>query len=187
MKRAAFASLIGVSKQMVSKYAASGLIVEAGGEVDAAATLAALDGRLDETKRLAALAALAGSPVLSKSEPGGEIAKSAKSQKDEVDLLLRKLQYGREAGELVVAEEVDAAARQAVATLREAFGNRRRDIASGICLAFDLPPEKATPLARHLARDFEGVLGVFAIEMAALANPVRGPAQPQTAAALVTA
>jgi len=187
VKRSAFASLCGISPQMVSKYAASGLIVEDGRMVDAGASLVLLEGRLDEGKRRAALEALAGSPVLSKSASDGEVAKSAKSQKDEVELQLKRLQYGREAGELVAADEVDAAARAAVASLREAFGNRRRDIASGICLAFDLPPEKATPLARHLARDFEGVLGVFAIEMASLANPVRSHAQAEGKAALVTA
>ena len=164
MKRSAFASLCGVSKQMVSKYEASGLIVTSGDGVDAAASLEILEGRLDEGKRRAALAALEGvqpARLVPPNQGSGRMS-SAKVQKDEVELRLKQLQYGREAGELVLAEDIDSAARAAVAALREAFGNRRREIAEGICLQFGLAPDKASPMARHLAREFEGVLGVFA-------------------------
>jgi hypothetical protein len=190
MKRSQFASLCGVSKQMIAKYAAGGFIVEADGQVDAGASLALLEGRLDETKRAKALAALGASPAMSPKGQGA-IEKSARAQRDEVDLELKRLQYGREAGELVSVEDVDAASREAVASLREAFANRKRDIAQDICITFGLAPEKATPMTRFLNQRFEEVMGVFARDMAALANPVRGPEptqapqrQPETAAAV---
>jgi hypothetical protein len=185
MKRSAFALLCGVSKQMIAKYAAGGFIAEADGAVDAAASLALLEGRLDEGKRQAALAALGASPAMT--QRPGAIEKSARAQRDEVDLELKRLQYGREAGELVSVEDVDAASREAVASLREAFANRKRDIAQDICVTFGLAPEKATPMTRFLNQRFEEVMGVFARDMAALANPVLTappvPAEP----AIVTA
>lgn len=186
MKRQAFADLIGVSKQMVSKYASSGLIAEDGGDVDAAASLELLEGRLDEDKRakaLAALAAIEGSrpaPTTSRGEAVAPVRQSAKVQKDEVELQLKRLQYGREAGELVSADDIDAAARQAVASLREAFGNRRRDMAERICLDFGIPAEKASALGRLIGRQFEETIGVFGEEMAALAAVGDKPAPAAT-------
>lgn len=170
MKRSAFADLVGVSKQMVSKYAASGLVVEVGGDVDAAATLAGLEGRLDEDKRQAALRALGAIGAAPTSAASTAPKSSAKAEKDNWDARLRELQYRREAGQLVDVEEVDAGARQAVAAMREAFGNRRRDIAEAICVQFGLPADKASPVARFIAREFEMTLGVFAREMAALGS-----------------
>lgn len=170
MKRAAFAILCGISKQMVSKYAA--FLVEEAGEVDALASLAALEGRLDETKRQAALAALEGVQPSRPTAPGAaSVPLSAKAQKDEVELQLKRLQYAREAGEVMSVDEIDAAARQAIADMREAFGNRRREIAEAVCLQFSLPSDKASAMARTLAREFEATLGVFAARMAALAAP----------------
>jgi len=159
---------------MVSKYAAIGMIFEVGREVDAATSLIYLEGRLDEAKRKAALAALAASPVLRKAEPPDvdqPVVKSAKSQKDEVELEIKRLQYAREAAQLVSAEEVDYAAAVAVAILREVFGRRYREIAARICTEFDLAPEKATALAAHLARELESILGSFAVDMTKLAHP----------------
>lgn len=182
MKRAAFATLCGVSKQMISKYAASGFVIENADGVDAAASLAALDGRLDEAKRQAALAALASlegaqPPAAISASAGVTLRPSAKAEKDEVELKLKRLQYGREAGELVNAEDVDIAARQAVTRMREVFGNRRREIADGVCAQFGVPAEKASALARHLAREFELAMGAFAEDMAALgAGDAAGPA-----------
>jgi hypothetical protein len=188
MKRAAFAMLCGVSRPMISKYEAAGLVVVDGDDVDAAASLAALDGRLDEDKRLAALAALGEvepqtrAPASAAAAPLPRVT-SAKAEKDQVELQLKRLQYGREAGELVFAEAVDAAARQAVTSMREAFGNRRRETAEKLCLQFGLAPDKASALARSLAAEFEETLGVFAREMAAAAaEPAPTSDQPEARA-----
>lgn len=194
MKRSAFAELCGVSKQMISKYAGAGLVVEEGGDVDAAASLERLAGRLDEDKRLAAIAALQQiapqAVVATTAQPKGPAAPSAKVQKDEIEVQLKRLQYGREAGELVNADEVGHAARHAVASMREAFGNRRREIAETICLQFGLTPEKASPLGRLLSREFEATLGVFGEEMAILAaaaSPGLATPQSEPSAQLATA
>lgn len=176
MKRSAFAALCGIAKSMVTKYGPY-LVID-GDEVDATASLAALEGRLDEGKRRAALAALnVVQPAAAQSASpaaAAPLARSAKAEKDEVELNLKRLQYGREAGELVDAERVDAAARQAVATMREAFGNRRRDIAERVCLNFGLAPDRVTHLARMLSAEFEDTLGVFAREMLSLITETAG-------------
>jgi transcriptional regulator with XRE-family HTH domain len=190
MKRAAFATLCGVSRPMISKYESGGFIVVDGDDVDAAASLAALEGRLDEDKRQRALAALgeveaprsAAAPTSAADAPR---AASAKAQKDEVELRLKQLQYGREAGELVSAEAVDAAARQAVTSLSEAFANRRREIAERICLQLGAAPDKASAIARLLGVEFEETLGVFAREMLTAASPDPAAANPAIPSASV--
>ncbi|MFI4933045.1 MAG: hypothetical protein ACHP7N_00335 [Caulobacterales bacterium] len=170
MRRSAFAQLAGVSRQMISKYAKAGFIFEGPEGVEASTTLLLLEGRLDEGKRQAALAALKTLGNAAPSSIATPEHRSAKAEKDEVELQLKRLQYAREAGQLVAAADVDAAARQAVASMREAFGNRRRDTAAAICAQFGLPADKAPPLARFIAQEFEATLGVFADAMAALAR-----------------
>src|SRR5579872_7094104 len=124
MRRSAFADLCGVSKQMISKYAGDNLVVEADGDVDAAATLALLEGRLNEDKRQAALATLAqiapaaAAPTHQPSARAPTVA-SFKVQKDEIEMQLKRLQLGREAGELVSADAVDQAASVAINAMRE--------------------------------------------------------------------
>lgn len=60
MKKADFARLCGVSAPMIRKYELAGAIVLNGDGVDAAASLRALQGRLDEDKRTSAVLKLIG-------------------------------------------------------------------------------------------------------------------------------
>ena len=180
MKRSAFAVLIGVSKQQVSKYAAAGAIAEVDGVVDAARSLDMLEGRLDEAKRRRALETLAselGSRIAPQAHQTARIAvPTAKQEKDAVERDLKLLEYGQKAGDLVLAADVDDAARTAITEMREAFANGSRDLANDICAAFGLAPEKATPLRRQLGVGFERALGRFSERMTALAlSPAMQP------------
>ena len=179
MRRSAFADLIGVSKQMVSKYEAAGDIVVDGVEVDAAASLAKLAGRLDEDKRQRALAFIGGeqrSPIAAAAPPTlspepAPSAPTARQERDAVERDLKRLRYGQEAGELVSAAEVADAAAAAVAEMREAFANGSRDLANEICAAFAVPSDKAPALKRHLASGFERALGRFSIAIGGQTPP----------------
>lgn len=59
MRKADFARLCGVSAPMIAKYCRAGLIATGEAGVDAAASLKALQGHLNEEKRIAAILALA--------------------------------------------------------------------------------------------------------------------------------
>ena len=171
MKRSAFASLIGVSKQMVSKYEGAGHLVTSGSDLDPLASLAALEGRLDEAKRQRALQVLqsATGVTATPAAKGATPAASAKAEKDAIERDIRLIELGKATGALVLASDVDAAAREAVSLMRETFHNAKRELAQKICATFDVPPEKATALARLLGADFERALGRFASGAAILA------------------
>jgi hypothetical protein len=177
MKRSAFAMLIGVSKQQVSKYVAGGAVVVADGEVDVQASLALLEGRLDEAKRQRALASLGERRSPQPPNQGSGAKPSARQEKDAVERDLKLLELGQKAGELVLVADVEDAAAQAVAAMREAFSNGRRDLAADICASFGLPPEKASALHRFLGVGFERALGTFAEAMASLAAAPPAPAE----------
>ncbi|MGC1302972.1 MAG: hypothetical protein WA840_11405 [Caulobacteraceae bacterium] len=179
MKRNAFASLCGISKQQVSKYAGVGLLAVDGDQVDALASLANLQGRLDETKRQKALQLLAvkqpghlgpSGPAPAPPTGGSGVRPSAKAEKDEIERDLKRLEFGQKAGELVHVEDVRERAGQAIAAMREVFANSKRDIASDLCARFDIPAEKVTAIARFLGDKFELPLGRFATIAAALAK-----------------
>jgi len=188
MKRAAFASLCGVSKQMVSKYEDQGFVVVADGLVDVEASLAALEGRLDEGKRQTALQVMAASETQRAPTARAPLAlspPSAKAQKDEIELRLRQMEYGVKAGELVYAADVAQQAELAVTALRESFANAKRDIAAKLCAQFDVPGDKVTSIARFLGDQFEQALGRFATSAASLAkadaDPIDAAASPAEA------
>lgn len=185
MKQSAFAALAGVSRQQVSKYATAGkLVLDASGGVDAAASLAALEGHLDETKRQRAILALGAQLANGPPAPGVGLpfpagaadaaprmppAHSTKIEKDQLDIAVRKLDLAERAGKLVSVAEVDAAAREAVALMREAFNNTRREAADRLCAQFGLAADKAPAISRFLAAEFEAALGRFADAAGALA------------------
>ena len=175
MNQAQFADLIGVSPQQVSKYVASGAVLVEDGRVNVADSLMMLEGRLDEEKRQRALAKLEGAnPVRQPSPPnqgsGGQRTATAKQEKDAIDRDLRLLEYGQKAGDLVLAEDVEATAQRAVAEMREVFNNGRREDADLICSTFGVAPEKSGALARFLGTRFEAALGRFSAVMATLAS-----------------
>ena len=179
MRRADFAFLCQISRPMLSKYERSGDIVVTDGEVDAAESLAKLAGRLAEDKRQTALLNLTGlgerrsssgaMPPLTR--PASSTLTTPRQERDAVARDLMLLQYGRQAGELVLVADVEDGAAQAVAAMREAFANGSRDLANKICATFGLSTERAPPLKRLLSADFERILGQFAESMAALSAP----------------
>jgi hypothetical protein len=173
MNQSAFATLAGVSRQQAHKYATAGKLVHDGaGKIDAAASLAALEGHLDEAKRQRALAALGVQPPAQQPSglPLAPPARSTKMEKDELEIAIRRLELGQKAGELISVAEVDARAREAVSALRETFNNSRREIANRLCAQFGLPADKAVVVARFLAVEFEGAMGRFAEACAAMAT-----------------
>lgn len=170
MKRSAFASLIGVSKQMISKHAAAGRIVEGESGVDAAATLALLEGHMDEEKRLRALQVIGPQAASAARAAPAPAQRSAKAEKDEIERDIRRLELGKMAGDLVEVAGIEDAATKAVMELRERAGQSHRETADRICAQFGLPPEKATALARFLAKDFDVLMGRFAQAMSQLAD-----------------
>lgn len=176
MRRTAFASLCSVTKQQVSKYERAGLLVfSAPDQVDAAASLAAMEGRLDEEKRRRALAVLGDAtagPQPTSSRPA-RTPQGAKAQKDEIELALKTIELGQATGALVLAADVDAAARDAISLMRESLHNGKRELAARICAAFGLPADRAGALARMIGDDFERALGRFARAATALARPDR--------------
>lgn len=170
MKRSAFASLIGVSKQMISKHAGAGRIVEGPEGVDVAATLAELEGHMDEAKRQKGLRWLAEQGASVARAPAAPVQRSAKAEKEEIDRDMKRLELGKMAGELVPVADVEDAAAQTIAALRERVSQGHRETAARICTQFGVAPDKAVALARFLAKEFEGVMGQFARDMHALAD-----------------
>jgi len=195
MRRQAFADLIGVSKQQVSKYVGAGaVVIDAGGDVDVEASLALLEGRLDEEKRQRAIAVYAGSEASEAAAPrtgaaagpAATVRMTAKAEKDAVERDLKLLEYGRQAAELVSVRDVEAECEQAIAEMREAFAGGRRELAAKICTDFGLAPEKAIPLQRAMTAGFERCLGIFAQRMSTVGDPETANAvQPEDAAAAV--
>lgn len=173
MKRSAFASLCGVSKQQVSKYAQSGHLVLDGDEVDPVASLAALEGHLSEENRLRALQVLGGTspkPAAGAQASSRPPARTGKALREDIEAELKALDLAERKGELVSAAEVDARAREAIALFREARANVRRETADKICAQFGIPADRAAALTRFLAQQDEHALGVFARAIAALAD-----------------
>lgn len=133
MKKADFGRFVGISRQMVSKYAEAGRLALVGGRVAARASLMRLEGHLDEGKRRAALLRLAGidpgfagglmdgaagppppSDAAGKTEAAGAPrenvidlgARSAKARADEARARLLEIELDKALGNLLCAEEV---------------------------------------------------------------------------------
>lgn len=179
MNAAGFAKLCGISKPMVSKYTADGLVIVHDRVVDVEASLAMLEGRLNEEKRQSAIEAwsqISGTALTVERRPVARpVSKpeviSAKAQKDEVDLALKRLEYATKARQVISVEEVDRRATEAVSVFREAISNTKRDAAKAFCAKFDLPPEYETPVMKMLHEFSEKALGRFAAACAAMAVP----------------
>ena len=182
MRRSEFAGLIGVSKQQVGKYVAKGYVILEGDLVDVDQSLIQLEGHLDEAKRQRALqirAMASGARVVADraEAPRAPVERSAKVQREEIEVALKRLDLAKAAGEVVMVADVDEAARSAVQELRELVSQSNRETADRICAQFGLGPEKAIPLQRFLAAQFELVMGRYAARMATLAAGEVDPAQ----------
>ena len=181
MKRTAFASLIGVSHQMVSKYVQDGVVLlDANGLVEVDASLQRLQGRLRPERlhrALAARQAIEGAPPAPQPQ-------SPKLQRDVIERDLKLVQLGRELGDLVLAESVDDAGRRAVLALRDSFAVTRRESAQRLSATFGIAPDRTAALAAALLQEFEAAMSAFAREMqreAVNALPPALTAAPETA------
>lgn len=174
MRRSQFADLVGVSKQQVGKYVADGAVVLDGSDVDVEASLAQLEGRLDEGKRQKALS-LWGARSTTSAPSAGNASSSAKplsgkARHDEAKAEMAELELAKLKGELLDAADVEARTDEAVQALRETMAAGRRSDADKICAKFGVPADKAAALARELADRDERAMGRFARAMGHLAN-----------------
>ncbi len=189
-----FADLCGISRTMVSKYKRDGMIVFTDASekhVDPEMSLEAMAGRFNEAQRqmaLVKLAELRGMEAQVRNEMPRPLAGqrpnltiprqddaqkpvSAKQQKDLYDAGLKRLEYMRRAGELLLVSDVARSGTEAVNGMRETFSNGRRDMARAFCAKFDLPPDRETAVVRFLGDQFEAALGRFAELAAKMADP----------------
>lgn len=165
---------------MLSKYESQGFVVVVDGEVDPEATLDMLDGRLDESKRQRAIAIIQNDSVpltATRPVPAARPASSAKAQKDEVELELKRLDLALKAGEVVYVADVAETARQSVAALRESFDNMRKETASKLCARFDISADHVGAVSRFLKEEFEVAIGRFGQVAGAMASAPE-PAMP---------
>ena len=185
MNKSQFAALIGVSPQQVSKYGDA--VVCSAGKVDVDASLANLEGRLDEEKRRKALAVWRGRAVQESARPSDAARPSSgKARFDDARAELAEIELAQKKGDLVPTADLEALAEAAVATLREAMKAGRREFADRLCAEFGISPDRAAALARKLGVRDEESLGRFSVAMASLAaadgaEPASEPAQAATA------
>ena len=184
MNSAEFATLCAISKPMVSKYNAAGLISMNGKQVDARVSLEWLAGRLDETKRRAALEKLdvieaggmvaepaLGANALPRNTSSQSAVMNPKVRKDYFASLTAELEYRKKAGELLLTSDVAQQAQLAIEAMREKFSNDRRQMAQKLCAHFDLPPDREAAIVRFLSDQFEATLGRFGEVAGKMAEP----------------
>ncbi|HYD87124.1 MAG TPA: hypothetical protein VEA80_06605 [Vitreimonas sp.] len=180
MKRVAFAELADISPAMVTKYGEQGLLVFIDAKnLDARASLEALAGRLDETKRQAALAKLDAVEKIAANDttqpPPAPRAPppSGKTAKVEIEELKRdtlQLELARKAGDLVPIEEVERTILDAIAGLQAAFDLEARAMAGQLTIDLGLSPDREAMLARRLRTLCNKARQRFAADMMRLAG-----------------
>jgi hypothetical protein len=181
-----FASLAAITQPMVSKYLAAGFVkLRADGKIDARASLEALAGRLDETKRAAALEKLAfldaGAAAARETPANAPRTPSAKSELDEIKRDQARLDYAKAAGELIPASAVEEIAFDAAQAMRQAMEQTRRPTAERLCADLGLTPDRAQLVARALQRRDAAVMAAFVEKIGAPASDA--PADPVQVAA----
>lgn len=173
MKRVEFAALCGVTPQMITKYADDGFIVFVDRKnVDARASLALLEGRLDAAKHSAAHAELdsrdaaaAQTPALAApvapAPPREAPARNAKVELDELKRDQAALDLARAAGLLVPIADVERRAWEALAAMRSAYDLARTETAEQLCRDLAIPPERVGAMNRTLQRLQARALAAF--------------------------
>lgn len=180
LSQAKFARLCNVSAMMISKYAADGGLAKKGALVDARASLALLEGRLDEAKRRAALAKIDEAPVANDRDdlppppsPGEPESLSWRAQRDQADAKLKQLDLLERQGALVSAADVRMAIEDAVTSFWTEAERRIRQEADEIAVKLKLSNEQAAALRemmrareRRLRADFADAMRRMAGETA---------------------
>ena len=164
MNQAAFADLCGVSAAMVSKYGVHGRLTYRGRQVDAAESLKALEGHLDETKRLAAVKALAeleakAPPTLldvipggRESDPTGEGDPAAPTGWREMfQAKEAELSYHERVGNLIDASEISQALESVIANFWSETERNLKLEAAEIASDLALSGDQAAKLKKLMA------------------------------------
>lgn len=191
MKRVEFARLCEIAPSMVTKYTEQGFVVfSAPKVVNAAATLAALAGRLDEPKRQAALARLASgeipaAPAANDTPAPAPATRNAKTALDELRRDAVALDLARKAGDVVPIVDVEAAIQEAVSALQNAFDIETRACADQLTIDLGLAADRSAMLTRRLRSLSTRARARFAAELAKLAGdePAAEPARSDDKAA----
>ena len=183
MKRVEFARLIDVSPSLVTKYADDGLIIFSDADakrVDARATLDALAGRLDETKRQAAIAKLNAAPANESEAPPAPspAARNAKTALDELRRDSVALDLAKRAGDVIPIVQVEHAIMDAIAKLQSVFEVEAATTADRLAIDLGLSADRKPALPRALRSLCTRARAAFAAEMAKLAGdePQQGAA-----------
>lgn len=176
MKRIEFARLCDISPSLVTKYDEQGLIVFSAPKiVDVRATLDALAGRLDETKRQAALARLASgdlppAPAANDTPAPAPATRNAKTALDELRRDAVALDLARKAGDVIPIADVEAAIQEAVSALQNAFEIETRACADQLTIDLGLAADRSAMLTRRLRSLSTRARARFAAELAKLAG-----------------
>lgn len=180
MKRVDFAELAGITPAMVTKYADQHLLVFTDAKnLDARASLEALAGRLDETKRQAALEKLAAAERIAANDthtpppPPDTQRPTTKTAKVEIEELKRdtlRLELATKAGELIPIGDVERTILDAIAGLQSAFDQESRAMAAQLTIDLGLSPDREAMLSRRLRTLCNKARQRFAADMLALAG-----------------
>lgn len=177
MKKSQFADFVGIAPSMVTKYAKDALIVYSAPKVvDARATLAALAGRLDEAKRLAALARLdAGdtTPIANDAPPAPVPSPETRNAKVALDELKRDavaLDLAKRAGDVIPIADVEAVMQDAIGALQAAFDVEARQTADKLTIDLGLAADRNAMLMRQLRSLCTRARARFAAALAELAG-----------------
>ena len=183
MRQAEFARLVGIAKSTLSEHTAAGRVVVRAGRVDPIATLARLEGHLDEAKRRAALEALGElvaapptilpSPAVEIEEPppdaAAPVSTSHKARREYFLAKQAELDYRERVGQLIAVDLVAKSGQDVIATFCSELDRLQRADADEMASALRLTTDQARDLRRlvserdrRLRRDVSQALGALA-------------------------
>jgi transcriptional regulator with XRE-family HTH domain len=158
-----FARLVGVTPQMVSKYRAEGrLVIDADGRVLAAASLEALAGYMDETRRREALEKVrfleelgdGGRPTRARRPVLAPERHDSRDELRQVQLQMAQLRLALERGELMPVSRAEELAYDAVQAMRQAFDAGLKRCVGDLVTELGLLPTAAGKIERALRQRF---------------------------------
>lgn len=171
MNQVEFASLCGVTKQMVSKWKRDGRLVFQAGVLDPRESLANLAGVWqDEPARRQALASLAGTDFVPAPANDQETNLTFRQQADALRLERERLALARESGEVVSVKEVQKRAMEAVTRLQLGLDSRQHSLIDKIFEITGADPRLRSQLQRTVRNWKAEAMAKFAGDMARCAQ-----------------
>ena len=143
MTKTEFSRLCQVSHPMMAPQKYGSLLIMKGKKVDAVASLAALEGHLDEAKRRAALAHLGQAAPPPASGDVIDFPTSHRARKEKADADMKELDLLERQGLLVPAAEVEVAIADAVQTYFAEVDRRKHQAADALSGKLNLTLEQA--------------------------------------------